>query len=254
MADEASAKISDAWIFVSHSHQDLAAVRHVRDEIERQNANPLLFFLLCLKEDEEVSDLIKREISARNFFVLCDSDAARGSKWVQKERQFVESLPDRKVYRLDLSWPWEKQLRVIGDALAGATTFINYAYRDRDRVRPYIDLLVRNDFAVFDYVQMTAGASWSGEITHALRSARNGYFVTMLSRAWVDSTEALTEFLRYLALTSKRPIVVTLDPLASISRALPAKLRELPILDFSVGDAASHERELLSALELVRVS
>ncbi len=60
-------KISEAWIFVSHSHKDLNAVHRVRDEFERLHANPLLFFLMCLKENEEVSSLIKREITAQKF-------------------------------------------------------------------------------------------------------------------------------------------------------------------------------------------
>jgi hypothetical protein len=137
----------DAWLFVSHAHQDLRAVRRVRDELERRHANPLLFFLMCLQQDEEIDSLIKREISARYFFILCDSDAARESKWVQKERAFVKSLEGRKIYNLDLSWPWEEQQHVIREALGAVTTFLNYLYSDRERVRPYIDLLIRNDFA-----------------------------------------------------------------------------------------------------------
>jgi hypothetical protein len=66
-------KLADAWVFVSHSHQDSDAVRSVRHEFERLHANPLLFFLMCLNDDEEVDSLIKREITARKFFLLCDS-------------------------------------------------------------------------------------------------------------------------------------------------------------------------------------
>src|SRR5215470_1871304 len=107
MADGAR-KISHAWIFVSHSNGDIAAVRRVRDELEKYHANPILFFLLCIENDEELDGLIKREISARNFFLLCNSPAARRSSWVQKERDFVLSLKDRIVHELDLDWPWEQ--------------------------------------------------------------------------------------------------------------------------------------------------
>jgi hypothetical protein len=90
-------RVSDAWVFVSHSHSDLEAIRRVRDEFERLHANPLLFFLMCLKDDEEVDQVIKREITACNVFLICDSPAAQKSGWVQKERQFVLSLKDRAL-------------------------------------------------------------------------------------------------------------------------------------------------------------
>jgi hypothetical protein len=250
MADDAGQKISDPWILVSHCHLDLAAVRRVRDELERQHGNPLLFFLLCLKEHDEVDDLIKREISARNFFLLCDSDAARKSEWVQKERAFVESLKDRKVYKLDLSWPWERQERVINDALSGATTYINYSHKDRNRVRPYIDSLVKNDFAVFDFAQMPAGVSWRDEINRAIRGAVDGYFISVLSSAWLQSLETLEEFRRYVGSTTKPPIILTLDPLPTLRNKLPPDLQKFNILDFSEGNVADCEQQLLSALEL----
>ncbi len=40
-----SRRVSDAWIFVSHSNKDLEAVRRIRNEVENRGANPILFFL-----------------------------------------------------------------------------------------------------------------------------------------------------------------------------------------------------------------
>jgi hypothetical protein len=73
---------SRAWIFVSHSKQDLAKVRQARDALEKAGAEPILFFLKCLSDHDEVDGLIKREIDARYFFLLCDSANAKKSKWV----------------------------------------------------------------------------------------------------------------------------------------------------------------------------
>ena len=77
------AKQSDAWVFVSHSNRDLAAVRRVRNELESQSAHPILFFLKCVEDHDELDTLIEREIRARHFFLLCDSVNAQGSNWVQ---------------------------------------------------------------------------------------------------------------------------------------------------------------------------
>ena len=52
--------------FTLTSHFD--KVRRVRNAIEEMEHNPLLFFLLCLNDKDEITDLIKREIKARDFF------------------------------------------------------------------------------------------------------------------------------------------------------------------------------------------
>jgi hypothetical protein len=256
-------KTSDAWIFVSHSHMDLQAVRRVRDELERLHANPLLFFLMCLDENEELDSLIKREIRARNFFLLCDSPFARASPWVQKERKFVsalvESPPDdrkRKVHELNLDWLWERQRSVIHEALRAATAFISHSVRDRDRVRPYVDLLVANDLAVFEPLAEMLGRSWRDQLDTAIARSATGYFFAFLSQDWLRSAGARREIERYLALTDSlgtggRPILVALDPISSLGLVnLPKELRDMQILDFSNGNAAENGRKLLVAVEL----
>jgi hypothetical protein len=183
-------RLSDAWIFVSHSHLDLNAVRRVRDEFERLHANPLLFFLMSLKDDEELDSLIKREITARNIFLLCNSPSARKSQWVQKEREFVLSLRDRKIHELDMEWPWERQKRIIHETLQSATAFINYSIKDRDRVQPYIDLLADSDFAVFEpFTQAMPGDSLIDELDAAIERSVIGYFFTFLSSNWLRLTQ-----------------------------------------------------------------
>lgn len=63
---------SNSWIFVSHSHHDLEKVRKIRNYLEMHGANPLLFFLKCLNDDDaRLPELINDEILARNWFVLC---------------------------------------------------------------------------------------------------------------------------------------------------------------------------------------
>ncbi len=222
------------------------------------SANPLLFFLMCLKEDEEVNSLIKREITARNFFLLCDSPAARSSPWVQKEREFVLSLKDRKVHELDLDWPWERQKGVIHDTLRSATTFLNYAFKDRDRVHPYIEFLAANDFAVFEpSSDIPSGASWVDALDTAIERAVTGYFFTFLSQGWLHSAWAHKEIERFLALAegaqgARRPILVALDPLPLLARDLPPALRDMQILDFSGGSVVENQRRLLEAVDLRR--
>lgn len=88
------------WVFVSHASADLPKVRQVRNFMEEKGAAPILFHLKSLTDPEIFWPLIEREIEARNFFLLCDSAAARASAWVQRERQAVQTISQRRSVRI----------------------------------------------------------------------------------------------------------------------------------------------------------
>lgn len=92
----------DIWIFLSHSNEDYEKVRMVRNMLEDQELRPIMFFLKCLNDDDEIDELIKREIDCRTRFILCDSENARKSKWVQREIEYIKSK--NQIYEvIDLS-------------------------------------------------------------------------------------------------------------------------------------------------------
>lgn len=82
----------DTWVFLSHSNKDFDKVTSLRNKLEYRNYRPLLFFLKCLDKDEEIFELIKREIYVRDRFILCNSQNTSESKWVQKEVEYIKSL------------------------------------------------------------------------------------------------------------------------------------------------------------------
>lgn len=83
---------TNAWVFISHSNKDFEKIIKVRNKLEKLRYKPLLFFLKCLEDDTEIFELIKREIKARDRFILCDSHNSRLSPWVQKEIDYIKSL------------------------------------------------------------------------------------------------------------------------------------------------------------------
>lgn len=83
---------SNAWVFISHSNKDFEKITLVRNKLESMHYRPLLFFLKCLDEDVEIFELIKREIQARDRFILCSSKNTSSSEWVQKEVEYIQSL------------------------------------------------------------------------------------------------------------------------------------------------------------------
>src|ERR1044072_5280946 len=93
-------KDSTPWVFVSHSSADLIKVRQVRNFMEERNAGPILFHLRALSDPESFWPLIEQEISARNFFLLCDSEAARASPWVQREWETVRKIANERAIRV----------------------------------------------------------------------------------------------------------------------------------------------------------
>jgi len=125
-----------AWIFVSHSHKDLKEVREIRNELERRGHKPIMFYLKCLEDDDaDLPDLLRREIEARTWFILCDSPNSRASRWVQREKEIVKSLKG-KVYReVDIAEGLGPDLDKVVEIAKRATVFLSYARTDAHQAR-----------------------------------------------------------------------------------------------------------------------
>lgn len=82
------------WVFLSHSNKDYLQVRIVRNILENKGLYPIMFYLKCLENDpnEIVLEIIKKEIDARPRFVLCQSENALKSYWVQKEVEYIKCI------------------------------------------------------------------------------------------------------------------------------------------------------------------
>jgi hypothetical protein len=182
MAHEAAGGDEGAWIFVSHSHQDLDEVRRVRDALEAMGHNPLLFFLKCLDDDSELDDLIRREINAREIFLLCDSPNARTSDWVKDERTVIERLSGRLERVVDLKADWAQQLSDIKEWSRLSTVFISYARVDRRIAEDIAVALHRHDYKVAEFDDLNPGQSWVSGIKDLIdRSIAHGIFLVLLS-------------------------------------------------------------------------
>ncbi len=93
------------YVFVSHSQKDIIKVRQVRDYLERNSFEPILFNLKCITDSDELTDLVKREIDARKWFVYLDSTNARASSRVQAEVSYAGEI-QKHVFRVNLERGW----------------------------------------------------------------------------------------------------------------------------------------------------
>lgn len=93
---------SNGYFFLSHSSKDIEKVRKIRNLIEQESGNPIMFYLKCLDGDnpsgedkEQLKGLISREILARKKFILCKSkytEPPLSSEWIEWEKAEVSKL------------------------------------------------------------------------------------------------------------------------------------------------------------------
>jgi hypothetical protein len=242
-----------AWIFLSHSHKDLDKVRRIRDELEAQGHNPLMFFLKCLDDAAELDDLIRREIEARTWFILCGSANAKASRWVQEEIRIIKGLEGKVYEEIDLDAELETQVEGVTALSKRATVFISHASSDLEVAREIGAALRREDFAVFDPEKdIRPGSSWldasAGKIEEA---AARGFVLILLSRSAMGSVFVEWEV---ASAFKSRPVGGNIIPIAieaGVVDALPPALRHR-IDESRVFDLASGDREERIA-ELVRL-
>lgn len=231
-----SVRLSEAWIFVSHSVKDLEQVRRIRNEIESKGANPILFFLKQKVDDELLRTFLQNEIAARNFFILCDSANSRSSDYVQFEVGHVQALPHVRRTTIDLSLPWDQQARKIDNLLNYATVFLSYPHAERDRVMPYADFLKSEDYAVFDpATSISMGAPWQQAIQDAIVEAgSHGNMVLFLTQSSLQSRYVEAAFNFYVSLAGvapspRHPVLVALEPVNTLQ--LPLIMGQYQIID-----------------------
>ena len=182
-------KKDGGWIFLSHSHLDVEVVRRIRNLLESRGFEPLMFYLKCLSDEDEIESLIQREIDARDWFIYVESPNAQQSRWVQSERRYIASKPGKKVFTIDAMGNLQDQVVHIARQLK---VFISGSHRDEALVSRIRERLLDNDLLVFDPEDITpdvAAADWTKAAIDA--SAREGFVLLLVTEqsaasAWVQ--------------------------------------------------------------------
>ena len=148
---------NDIWVFLSHSNEDYEKVRIVRNYLEEKQYRPIMFYLKCLNDEEEVNDLIKREIDSRNRFILCDSKNAKKSKWVKTEVDYIKSK-ERMYQVIDLEKSIESIKRQIDTFIFRSSVFVSYSHEDEKLAKSIIKELKKHDFRIIEPEILTSGS------------------------------------------------------------------------------------------------
>jgi hypothetical protein len=254
MADNPAA--DGIWIFVSHSNLDFAKVKLIRDELEKEGHKPLLFFLKCLNEkDPRLPQLIRDEIKARTWFVLCNSDNAKNSPWVQEEIRIVETTKPKETFvSIDLKWDLDVIMSEIRPLLRRATVFLSCDREDWDIASLIYDALLEQDYSVFFDRKSLQAPGWEHATHNALEDAvKTGFVLLLLSPDYLTSKWCKAERESAFEMLGSKPIsnvvpVIVRDP-ATVFLQLPPDLRELQCVDVTQGSAAENVTRLLRDLK-----
>jgi hypothetical protein len=217
------------WIFISHSHQDIQKVRRIRNRSEELGLEPLMFYLKCLTDENEIEELIKREIDERDWFIYADSAHARDSKWVKTEREYIESLTGKNVFTICLDGNIEEQLATIEHISRQLKVFIVSGYRDRLLVERIRDKLLEKDMMVlYDDESLPEEIELGMSVEEKLQLIFNDGFVLFV----ITEQVASSEYIRF-EITRTHQLGGKIVPVYVGNATLPEALR--PLLMDSVG-------------------
>lgn len=189
------------WIFLSHSSKDIAKVRQIRNEFEHQGHNPLAFHLLCLNTDteegrNELDNLIKREIDAREWFVFCDSEYAENSQYVRMEKEYIVSQGKKKIWHLDMSLPQDELIEKVKEICSRLKIFLSYDCADEPLCSVLINELIKEDYDVWtsrdvELNNMRFNTSYSNFKSEII--ANYGFYIAIISENFLESPKCMEE-------------------------------------------------------------
>lgn len=171
----------EIWIFLSHSNKDFAKVRLIRNYLEERSCRPLMFYLKCLSNDDEIDDLIKREIDCRTRFIICDSENSQASKWVQSEVKYIKSQ-QRSYETIDLNRSEEEIKAQLDELVKSTQIFLSYSKNDYELVNAVYSHICKYDIrCFFDAESLTSGGNYQKQLNHALSLAKDFGFITFFA-------------------------------------------------------------------------
>lgn len=149
-----SSKVN-GWVFLSHPSKDYEQVKIIRDYLELNNFNAIMFYLHSFNDtskEKQVQDLILNEIDARNIFVSCNSHNADTSKWVKIEKNHVRYKKNIIKVDIDLRELKSKrcsELSKLDDLMIQSSIYI-LAPSNEKRIQETINFLSGRGFKIYE--------------------------------------------------------------------------------------------------------
>ena len=209
---EKSFKGKGGYVFVSHSHLDIDKVREIRNYLEKEGMEPILFYLRCMDGGDadklaSLKQLIFDEIDSREFFLYVNSQNAAASEWVQEELAYIRATHPDRLVSVDIAGGKASAEQTLSRMVRGMRVFISASARDRELTHRLTDALVARDFRVYDVNNaVMTGESWMKTIAHTIADlAEEGLVIALITRASLTSAFVRDELA--FALEKRVPVV-----------------------------------------------
>lgn len=190
------------FLFISHSHKDMDKIRELRNRLEEEGYEPLCFYLKCLDDSpNELDDLIKREIDARQWFLYAVSPNSEDSEYVQMECEHRRNSNNNQI------WEWHLEKDSLDDIFKiiseGLRVNLIYSHKDIEFTLKLASELRKRDLQVtFDEGLKTGWEAIEENITEASKYGAN---IVILSKNSIESVNLRKEI--YFAAQSDSLII-----------------------------------------------
>ena len=205
----------EIWIFLSHSNKDFAKVRLIRNYLEERSCRPLMFYLKCLSNDDEIDDLIKREIDCRTRFIICDSENSKASKWVQSEVKYIKSQ-QRSYETIDLSKSEDEIKAQLDKVVKSTQIFLSYSQNDYELVYAVYSHICKYDIRCFFDAESLTSGNYQNQISHAIDLAKDFGFVVFFASKYSLSAHLVVSELQYSMKKGAKILILLLDEYAKV--------------------------------------
>lgn len=240
----------EIWIFLSHSNKDFEKVRRIRNYLERNSCRPLMFYLKCLSNDDEIDNLIKREIDCRTRFIICESDNSKESKWVQSEVAYIKSQL-RSYDVIDLSKSEEEINRQLDKIIKNTQIFLSYSRSDAEFVNAVYSHVRKYDLRCYceEGKLYAQNKSFQEQLNDAIDLAKDFGFVVFFASEESLASKWVTYELQYAIERGAKILILLLDEYAKKHyKEMFPQAQDIPHNDWIDRDQCSiRVRDLTSA-------
>ncbi len=205
----------EIWIFLSHSNKDFEKVRFIRNYLEEHSCRPLMFYLKCLSNDDEIDNLIKREIDCRTRFIICDSENSKESKWVQSEVAYIKSQL-RSYDIIDLGKDEEEIKKHLDKIIKNTQIYLSYSRNDAELVRAVYSHIKKYDIRCYFDQECVEDSvrSFQDQLHQAIDLAKDFGFVVFFASEKSLASKWVIHELQYAVDRGAKMLILLLDEYA----------------------------------------
>lgn len=240
----------EIWIFLSHSNKDFSIVRRIRNYLEEHSCRPLMFYLKCLSNDDEIDDLIKREIDCRTRFIICESENSKASKWVQSEVNYIKSQ-QRSYEVININKSEAEIKRQLDSLIRSTQIFLCYGEEYKELINDIYSHIRKYDIrclGILDEYDYNKNSSQE-TIWNEIDLARDFGFIVFFASEQSLSGLFIYEELKYAIEKGAKILILLLDKFAKMHyKELFPKAQDIPKDDLVDREQTSiHVRDLTIA-------